>query len=403
VGILDQVFPTLTYKSVTVYFVLIFFALLYKKNAAISLIVLSSLALITISASFGIMGGIVLMVFYSFFLNKSLSKQNFYFILLYLILLGGFIVSFYTITGIKEKNTYSVIEASYILKHIITSFHIIIKTPLEVIYLYFPYIMIAGFFLFGSKKIAGLGFLFKTLAFTFISSLFAWAITYEMENSVQLFSIIVIPFINICIISLLIAYLYELRQNLKKLSILLLVTSLLIVTSMYNSYSLDFYILSHEFNQEKFSSAYINSIKSIITYNPMNPVGIFIKAKSDYLNVYYDKNPNFSTLGNYLKFIKPGFNTVSLSVFDTPMDTVNPIYNKRDIQTIESSVFFKFVDKEKQSGKFKTIQQSQVDFIKAYHIKYCILSKNAVVSENMKEIISRTFTDGNSGERFVVF
>ena len=70
---------------------------------------------------------------------------------------------------------------------------------------------------------------------------------------------------------------------------------------------------------------------------------------------------------------------------------------------IGASIFYKFVSNQKKMGEFKTIPQSQVDFIKTYHIQYGIISKNASLSDNMKGIITRTIDDDISGEKFVLF
>ena len=389
--------PIICPKTLTIYIGVIFFLLLFKKNLPIALIILSSVVLMSIVASIGILGGIGLTLLYAYFRKKAISRQELFFVILFLASLLIFVFLFYRITGMHEKNSNNVLMVSYLLHHLMTSAHVFIKTTLQMVLLYLPYILIAAVFLFKKKRTTDPGFLLEIVLFTFIASLAAWALLFEMADAVQLFYIPVLPFINMFIVYFLIKILYEWRGSRVKLSALVVVIVILTGKSVYESYKWE----ARGPDKEMYSSNYIDSIKQVISAKNINPIGIYMKGKNDYVT-FFNKNPIYS-LGDYLKLMQPNFNTVSISVFETPIDSADEVTKIREEQLVQSSVFYKFVDKQKTSGNYRSVQQSQVDFIKTFHIEYGIISKNAAISDTLKTVVARTFTDNVSGEKFVVF
>ena len=65
--------------------------------------------------------------------------------------------------------------------------------------------------------------------------------------------------------------------------------------------------------------------------------------------------------GLYLKFI-PGFeNLINISLLD------KKYMNPREVHHLKSSLFYVYVMKQKAEGLFKSIEQSQMDFINEFN------------------------------------
>jgi hypothetical protein len=56
--------------------------------------------------------------------------------------------------------------------------------------------------------------------------------------------------------------------------------------------------------------------------------------------------------------------------------------------------------KQKAAGNFRTIAQSQVDFVETYHLQYLLVSKNASLPPLLQSKVKQTIIDPASGEKF---
>ncbi|HKR07380.1 MAG TPA: hypothetical protein VJY62_22290, partial [Bacteroidia bacterium] len=129
------------------------------------------------------------------------------------------------------------------------------------------------------------------------------------------------------------------------------------------------------------------------------------KAKNEIKNpigacLYANETPMLAPYriqaGLYLKFI-PGFeNLINISVLDK--EFINP--NER--HHLKSSFFYRYVMKQKENEKFKSIEQSQFDFINEFKIDFVVAQKNAVVSHAILHRQKKIITDSISKEMFIL-
>ena len=130
---------------------------------------------------------------------------------------------------------------------------------------------------------------------------------------------------------------------------------------------------------------------------------MFFFSKEEYDQLPGRRESHFYTLGDYLKVLKPYYNTISLTVFDIPMGNATSSHYLSNLQLLHSSVFYLFVEKLKDAQRFTTIEDAQVAFIKTYKIGYGIASKLAILSPQIQSITGEQIIDEKTGERFIIF
>lgn len=69
---------------------------------------------------------------------------------------------------------------------------------------------------------------------------------------------------------------------------------------------------------------------------------------------------------------------------------------------VKASIFYQYVEDQKKGDKFRSIAQSQVDFIDDYGTKYVIVAKNAKMNPLIEERAKKVINDSKSGERFLI-
>jgi len=57
---------------------------------------------------------------------------------------------------------------------------------------------------------------------------------------------------------------------------------------------------------------------------------------------------------------------------------------------------------QKEMGSFRSIAQSQIDFIREFKINYLIVTKNVRLTPELKNIVKEEIVDSNTGERFIL-
>jgi hypothetical protein len=303
--------------------------------------------------------------------------------LFYIIVVALGIIGFYMLTSFPQTDSKinSLNQALYIR----TFVNVIGGTVIQISLLYAPF-LILGLVAYRKKLLPFINQSSYVWLFPlcFIFSLLSWATLHFMADSVQLFSNLSISLINIVII----LFTFSLKPWLKSAIFVLVLlinfprTALQsLVQSKYPGYS----------------SAYVEKVCQQLS--TVNPIGAFLKNTS-YESIF-SKNHHFSVLGQSLLQCRSDLNPVSLSVFDIPIDSVS-IYASQEEDMVKRTSFYKFVYKQKESGTFSSIAQSQLDFIKQYRIEYLLLEPKVDVPPHLKPLADQTTVDSLTGEKFIL-
>jgi hypothetical protein len=223
-----------------------------------------------------------------------------------------------------------------------------------------------------------------------VFSLFSWSILNNTPNSVQVFTNISVPVINILISLVYIYIIYEIKRSFLKI-ISVFIMTVMIAHGMYQT-------ITRILNEQ--SVINIPFINKIQISNFKNKIGIYLNNNEDLAVVV----PTFHTpiLAYHLLIGARNVDVISLSIFEKPINLTNR-YFKTNEKINRSSTFYNYVESQKIRNNFISIHQSQIDFIDDYNIQYGIIAKNSEVSELMKSKIISIHKDPITGDTFVKF
>lgn len=369
-----------------------------KKQPLLSVAFIALLPISSIATAPGVLLGLILIAIWMIIFKRSDFKRNI-FVLFAAISTLLFILLFYGIFSISNmhsetlKSSFNrILQGSYGVSflYIKTFINICAKTAIQVIILYSPFIFIITIWRKTIKPVFRK--LIPVSLVFFSTALLSWAFFNSMLDSVQLFSNLQVSIFNV-IFSILFIGLLESKSVVKKQ----LWISLIIVILAFNSYSLLKKMRSIDFKgKQDYDINFLHKIKREI--NNLNPIGCYIKNRGDYGNVF-SKNPTLAALGDYLYLFSSNCDTISLSVFDTPLNN-DSRYRKREEELISCSTFYRFVQREKINGRFLDMDEYKVKFLKENRIDFLITSKNTALPEIIEALIKKKITDPISGETF---
>lgn len=147
--------------------------------------------------------------------------------------------------------------------------------------------------------------------------------------------------------------------------------------------------------QQHYSQEYLTQIREYVQSRPSPPLGAAIKGGKDYASTFSKQTFSYS-LGFYLAYMRNGCLTLSISDFEVPIKSASEGYD------VASGLFYQFVEKQKAEGKFRAIEESQVDFVKEFEVDFLVVSKEGEIGSLLKEIIIEKIIDQKSGESFLV-
>jgi|GEM_PF-5540489 len=261
-------------------------------------------------------------------------------------------------------------------------------TTIQMVLLYFPVIVIVAvsfsylkrFFRFSNNYL-----LLAVLIFLF--SLGAWAILHYMNDTVQLFSNISIMMINLVSICM-ILYLWERADGLQWITTAGL-TFLIIAGNVTSAYI----NLKHGHTQD---TAYLKA--TVESVQGRSQAGAFMLSHAAYHNVFA-RNPIFNIAAGHLAYYNSNAYTYSISVYDAPLSADRP---ETDRHLMQLAAFYRFTENQKKDGTFRSIPQSQLDFIDTFKIDYLVISKDAVPDSILVARFDKVMEDPLSGEKFVL-
>ncbi len=379
-------------KLFPIYLFLIITALFWLNNQKqFSMYSLLSIPIIYISTAPAVLSSVcVISILFLLFSKQdgSFYKKN----ILVSFIVALYIGLFYWILSknqdITTGGSKGLINMLFDSNYIKTSINVVGGTSIQIFVIYFGFIFLILLF-FGYKALFKLGkeniFLLWLLLALYFSSLGSWAVLHTMKDAVQLFSNLMIPLLNIIFV----VFIY-LSSSLKLQKIYL---SFVILVSIYSA-SLD---IPATFQiSPKHSKEYLEAIKK----ENIKHLGAYIKDSNDYKSIF-SKNPDVEPLGATLSLFSSSTHAISLSVFETPIDS-SGAYFETERKMVTSSAFYKFVQKQKEENTFQSIPESQAAFIDTYNISYLIVSGNVKLSSLLQSKIKKQFIDRKTKEKFIV-
>jgi len=289
-------------------------------------------------------------------------------------------VLFYKFTGNNIKNDAffsSILQIN--LGDLIKMFIIPFATIFFVLVLYFPYLLLIKSKILFDKFYIKNSFYFM-IAILAISLTF-WAVGNKAQNSVQLFYNPFTPVLHVFLyLSILTVYLFADKKW------IYITTLILLVNVSVNAHKIFFDKPSK--NDKDFVLKVAKAVEQ------KNRIGAFIFSPEYYLN---NMNNFFSKVyfvyppASFLSYFDTQYHPISLSIFDTKYDSTSKFFQTEKL-LMENSEFYQFVETQKKNNQFKSILQSQVDFIKKYNIQWLVTDKDARLPSEIEEIVTEKFT-----------
>ncbi len=114
-------------------------------------------------------------------------------------------------------------------------------------------------------------------------------------------------------------------------------------------------------------------------------------------NVFFN-SPHMPRHASFFDCTRNGFVQTSLS---TPVD-LDSVRYKEIHGYVANAPFYKFIQSLKHNGLFKSIEESQIDFIKKYKIEYLIIEPGAEITLALDKLILERIVDNESGHTFAL-
>ncbi|MEO8148714.1 MAG: hypothetical protein ABI723_13805 [Bacteroidia bacterium] len=226
--------------------------------------------------------------------------------------------------------------------------------------------------------------IFITATFFFIA-LVSWAVFHDLTETVQLFTNVSDPLLQVFAFAIVLGSWNKITQNRKYI-----VSLILIITLSCNGY----YSLKVLNKENVYSADYLRATAALVKVNYSE--GAFMLAPADYDN-YFARASVYCIRGFHLSCLFNNYYSYSLSVFEMP---INENYAESEKQHLVNSIFYKYVAKQKLKGSFQSVNQSRLDFMHEYKINHIFISKGATIDSLLQSRILKTIVDSKTGEQF---
>ena len=401
-----SIFTTFGKKFSLVYIFIIFSLILFIKNKITeAFIVLSSLLIISVGLIPGIGGGVFVFLLLNRFHGALLPKENRKLLIFYIALSFLFYL-FYLVIGYSNKSA-SYVSQSSLAQGILSDisninnykyfFGMMKYRLIACFFLYLPYVIITSLLYITLIKNKDILKIIILVLLCNIMALVASVCAVGLSNDMQLLTNVLVLTTFIINFIIILGFIQFIQLRNKKNSYLyILGFSVIVVLNIINIYNNDNYFKSCFV--EKYSKKYINNAIDE-TKNKSFFFCAALFSKQEYKTTNYE----------WLFSIKPGhvsqltygyrdiININAYPLFDSTKNMTNT-----DIYQMQISVFYIFTKAQKQQGSFKSYEQSQIDFLDKYNIKYVFANKDAELSDLLKSRVDKEITDTKSGERFYI-
>lgn len=371
-----------------IFTLLIFICLLYgdlQKTISVSL----CLPIISISTTPGVMIGSVCFLLVMVF-SKQYKFKEIVVPMIQILSIACFLLFFYFIFNQKTNELEVVLSTNnfVFLSYFTTFVNVIIGTSLTYLVIYLPLVMILLFFLLKGYLKGQIQLMLIYCSILFSSLLISWAIFHEMADSVQLFSNLTVPLVNILLLLVVFNIYPILKSNYK--AILALLFMLISINNILVQYP-DLY------RTAKYDVSFLEQVKKEINAHDNHMA--FLKSSEDYIDIF-SKNDKFATLGNYCLQFNDNLRFHSLSVLDIPIIETSLHANLEKI-FVSESIFYQFLQAQKESST-QNICELQLKFIKKYNVRHLILSPKTTLPECLEPYVLKKIIDKKSAEKFMI-
>jgi hypothetical protein len=328
-----------------------------------------------------------LIILFDYFLIKKLKNHLNYLVLLMLSAMFYIIFYKFTYNNIKNDTFFSSIlqinRADLIIK-----FRIPFATIFTLLVLFFPYLLLLKSKILFDKFYLRNSFYFMIAALAI--SVTVWAVVDKAPNSFQLYSNAFSPVLHVFLyLSVLTVYLFADKKW------IYITTLILLANVLLNARRIFFDNATHKIFLDKLSKNDKDFVLKVAkAVEQKNRLGAFILNPEFYLNnkmnsfhkFYYVYNPAL-----FLSYFDTKYHAISLSIFDTKYDSTSYFFQTEKL-LVENSEFYQFVETQKKNHQFKSILQSQLDFIKKYHIEWLVTDSETILPDEIKKLVVQEFS-----------
>jgi hypothetical protein len=378
-------------KLFPVYLFLIGAMLFYQHNReGAATAVLLFLPVATIIAAPGVLGGLFIFGAYQYFIRKKREGGQ---LLLALIALSFWFVLFYYFINHPASSPYKS-HLSETLKQVISferafgigllAFRTLVQllvTTAVFFVLVLPFLKLKNWKKFFGRREVQLG------GVIFLAAFLSWAVLENMTDSLQFFTNLGVPLLNLVLFSVLTLAFVQARRKVVLIPLILIYLCL------------NFLEASKYMNvPPRYDAAYTALVSENV--KQLNPIGGYFLDKSEYVNIY-SKSSNIFAKGPYLAFTasEKDFHTLNLSVMDMP---VNPENEAMERQLKANTSFYKFVAEQPWNQESKSIPELQLEFVNKHRLQYFLVSKAASLPETLAPLTRFVASDPVSGEKLYV-
>jgi hypothetical protein len=395
-------FTTCGKKFAVVYLFFILFLLLFLKNRKReSFIALGCLCIFYTSIAPAIFGGVIIFLLFNSFHKTFTGKDASIIFSFYLILS----ICFFLLYQITNQTTSSniLLTQTNLLKNIFSdigniSFYKFFSEMffykwLRMIIAYLPFMLffipISSFILKKNKDF------FRIILIVLLLNLSGSVISIfgnDLMDASQFFQNTFV-FNNVLLIFLFLYGLIYLILN-KAIKKRLFYIYSFIIIFLFIGYNV-FQYASENYNNYhvRYSSNYIDSVLTKTEGNYTNSVCLL--SKKEYENEFF----LWITLpGNIMQYSYGYKNCININAFSV-YNKINSV-NENDRFWLENSIFYIFAENQKKNGVFHSYEQSQIDFIDKYDIKFLFAEKDAEICSGIKSRTLNRVIDPLSGEQF---
>lgn len=152
-----------------------------------------------------------------------------------------------------------------------------------------------------------------------------------------------------------------------------------------------------------YTKSYLDSIRSILQDleqdTNFNKLGLSLSDTANYYDDFAIYPFVYQPFGHYLGYASNNYETLNVSLYK-----VQYLAKRSDTQAyINNNFFIKYLVKQQENGTFTSYENSLLDFIKIYHIRYAIATKEVKLEAVLQPFIAQIITNSVNGERFIVF